>query len=330
MWRYVVYMICVLHPEGPNLYRMGDYGWMHMEDKYREVQWYLQYLEDHGRRPLTIETVGICLRHMIDILEAGGRPTKMKQIKLEDVRWLANQLGVKESTQAEYIRAFSRMSIQLGCQDWGKRLDILYNRPEPDRVWIDVDQFVTLYNAAQPWDRMMLVLGAFMGLRRMEISNLRDEDIDLKARKMTVHGKGHGPKGLVVTMDIPIDVVKEIEEFRAYKDAHYNPAQGDDVGRFIQVPRWGRWTSIEPVTISQHIKNLGDAHGIRVTTHALRRLYATTLVNVVEADLDTVRRLMRHSDISTTVRCYVAADPTKQLDAQRELMSVYARALGKT
>lgn len=309
---------------------MGDNGWMHMGDKYREVNKYLRYLKEHGRRPLTIETVGIHLRHMIDILEEGGRPTKMKQIKLEDVRWLADQLNVKESTQAEYIRVFPRMSIQLGCQDWGKRLDILYNRPEPERVWIDIEQFATLYEAAEPWDRMVLVLGAFMGLRRMEIANLRDEDIDLMGFKMTVHGKGHGPNGLVVVMDIPADVVREIENFRAYKEAHFKPAQGDDVGRFIQVPRWGRWTSIEPVTISQHIKYLGDANNIRVTTHALRRLYATTLVNVVEADLDTVRRLMRHSDISTTVRCYVAADPTKQREAQSELMSIYARALGKT
>lgn len=330
MCRYVVYMICVLHPTGPNLYRMGDNGWMHMGDKYQEVSWYLQYLKDHGRRPLTIETTGICLRHMIDILEMGGKPIRMKQIKLEDVRWLSEQLHVKESTQAEYIRAFSRMSIQLGCQDWGKRLDILYNRPEPIRVWITLEQFAALYRAAEPWDRMILVLGGFMGLRRAEISGLRDDDINLRTLKMTVRGKGHGPEGLVSEMDIPEDVVREIEIFRAYKATHLNPAQGADAGRFVQVPRWGRWVSIEPVTVSQRVKNLGDSIGIKVTTHALRRLYATTLVNIVEADLDTVRRLMRHADISTTVKCYVAADPTKQREAQHELMGVFARALGKT
>ncbi len=301
---------------------------MQTKSQYPEVDWYLQYLRDHGRRPLTIENEGILLRHLIDILRAGGKPTKMSKIHLEDVAWLASQLHVKESTQAEYIRAFSRMSVRLGCSDWGKLLDILYNRPEPIRVWISLQDYATLYKAAEPWDRMMIVLGGFMGLRRMEIANLRDDDIDLKRRIMTVRGKGHGPDGLVSEMDIPEDVVREIESYRAYKSSHFRPAQGDDVGRLIQVPRWGRWVSVEPVTVSQRIKNLGDSEGIKVTTHALRRLYATTLVNIVEADLDTVRRLMRHADISTTVRCYVAADPTKKREAQAGLMSVLAEALG--
>ena len=295
--------------------------------KYAEVEWYLQYLSDHGRRPLTIENEGILLRHLIDILEDGGRPTKMSRIRLEDVAWLAKQLGVKESTQAEYIRCFSRMSVRLGFSDWGKRLDILYNRPEPSRVWISLQDFATLYKAAEPWDRIVLVLGGFMGLRRTEISILRDDDIDLRRRIMTVRGKGHGPEGLVSEMDIPDDVVREIETFRKYKEDHLKPAQGDDVGRFVQVPRWGRWVAVEPVTISQRVKNLGDSQDIKVTTHALRRLYATTLVNVVEADLDTVRRLMRHADISTTVRCYVAADPTRKREAQSSLMDVFSEAL---
>lgn len=298
------------------------------ESSYSEVEWYLHYLNDHGRRPLTIETEGILLRHMMDIMEDGGKPTKMADISLEDVAWLATQLHVKESTQAEYIRCFSRMSVRLGFSDWGKRLDILYNRPEPIRVWITLEDFAALYRAAEPWDRMILVLGGFMGLRRSEISGLRDDDINLRTLKMTVRGKGHGPEGLVSEMDIPEDVVREIEIFRAYKDSHLNPALGADAGRFVQVPRWGRWVSVEPVTVSQRVKNLGDSIGIKVTTHALRRLYATTLVNIVGADLDTVRRLMRHADISTTVRCYVAADPTKKRQAQAGLMRVLEEALG--
>ncbi len=300
-----------------------------MGANYTDVYWYQEYLRIHGRRPTTIESAGTALKHLLDLLDAGGRPTRVSEISLEDVAWLAEELHVKESTQAEYIRLLSRMSVQLGYQDWGKMLDILYNRPEPDRVWITLEDFAVLYKAATPWDRMILVLGGFMGLRRMEIANLRDEDIDLAQRKMTVRGKGHGKEGLVVKMDIPLDVIREIEEFRAYKESHHRPAQDEDEGRLVQVPRWKKWTAIEPVTVSQHMKDLGDRVGVKVTTHALRRLYATTLVNIVEADLDTVRRLMRHSDISTTVRCYVAADPTKQRDAQSELMGVFARALGK-
>ena len=296
-----------------------------MTADYSEVEWYLEYLRAHGRRETTIESAGNALRHLMDILAEGGRPTVMEAVTLDDAEWLAKQLDdIKESTKAEYIRLFSRMSIQLGCQDWGKRLDILYNREEPDRVWISLDQYAVLHRKAEPWDRMMLVLGAFMGLRRMEICSLLDEQIDIDARKMTVFGKGHG-KGLRVVMDIPEPVVEEIESFREYKNNHLKRNEED--GHLVQVPRWGTWVPIEPVTASQRIKSLGERCHIKVTPHALRRLYATTLVNVVEADLDTVRRLMRHSDISTTVRCYVAADPSKMTTAQSGLMSVYGRVL---
>ena len=89
----------------------------------------------------------------------------------------------------------------------------------------------------------------------------------------------------------------------------------------------GHWEPIPTSTMSQHIRRIGRDAGFRLTCHSLRRLYATTLVNEVGAELDTVRRLMRHSDISTTVRCYVQADPTKMRKATRGLMDFFSDAL---
>ena len=302
----------------------------HMTVDYTELNQYMTYLTEHGRKAPTLQTVRATITRLLKMLDKAERPTSMADVTLDDAIWLYNSLNVRDSARYEYMRIFSRMSVFYDHADWLRKMDILQNRPEPVRVWITLEDFAAMYRIAQPWDRMILVLGGFMGLRRTEISNLLDKDIDLKRRKMVVHGKGHGQDGLVVEMDIPEDVVREIESFRAYKATHLDPAQGDDVGRLIQVPKWGRWVGLRTNALGRHIDRLGERVGVKATTHSLRRLYATTLVNDVGADLDTVRRLMRHADVSTTLRCYVHADPTKQLAAQGDLMSVYSRALGKT
>ncbi len=312
---------------------VGWETWMdgtHMTVDFTEMEQYLTYLTEHGRKDPTLRTVRMTLTRLLKKLDEAGRPTSMDDVTLDDAIWLYSSLDVRESARYEYMRIFSRMSVFYDHADWLRKMDILHNRPEPVRVWITLEDFAAMYRIAEPWDRMILVLGGFMGLRRTEIANLLDKDIDLRRRKMIVHGKGHGKDGLVIEMDIPEDVVREIESFRAYKATHLDPAQGDDVGHLIQVPKWGRWVGLKTNALGRHIDRLGERVGIKATTHSLRRLYATTLVNDVGADVDTVRRLMRHADVSTTLRCYVHADPTKQLAAQGDLMSVYSRALGKT
>lgn len=264
------------------------------------------------------------MRHILDLLASDDRPTDMDRITLEDVRWLANHLGVKDSTKAEYIRTLSRASIARGGPDWGKQLDILYNRRQPERVWITMQDFILLYKEADPTTRLILVLGAFMGLRRFEIAGLRDEDYDERRGKLLVRGKGHGPEGLIDDMDVPEPVAREIASFRRCIVGLERRGDG-----LVQAVRWEHYVvDLTDQAVAKRVKTLGETLGIEVRTHSLRRLYATTLVNQVGAEYDTVKRLMRHADISTTLRCYVQADPTKMRAATDALMGVYAEALG--
>ncbi len=292
---------------------------MHMTTvDYSQVYEYIDYLDLHGRRPLTLkQTRCVCMR-LLRTLSEDGRPTRIEEITEDDVYWLYDKLGETKSDEVRFreIGYLSRMSDYFGGPHWIKRMDILRNRYEPDRVWLSVEDYGRLYYAAEPTERMILVLGALMGLRRAEIAGLEDDDIDLRAHKMTICGKGHG-NGLVQIMDIPPMVADEIRTYRAWKG---NGPRSD--ARLIQVQRAGRWTGVVPNRIYMWMDALGERVGIKVTTHALRRLYASTLVNIVEADLDTVRRLMRHSDITTTLRCYVHADPSKMHAAQDGLSAI--------
>lgn len=297
---------------------------MHMTTDYAEVEQYAQYLEDHGRRPGTVRNVRYVTRRVLDILAEGGRPTSVYDLTEEDIYWLYHNLSkLSDETRMRYIGYLARLSDFYGCPHWIKRLDILRNRYEPDRIWITVEQMAELYAAGDPTDRMIIVLGAFMGLRRFEIANLRDGDIDMRARKMTIRGKGHGPEGLIDVMDIPEDVAREIQSFRMWKQD--GRPRGDDY--LVQAYKNGCWKRMCPNNAYLRVKKCGERCGFECTLHTLRRLYASTLVNIVEADLETVRRLMRHADISTTLRCYVNPDPSKKRTAQAGLSSVYMQAL---
>lgn len=303
---------------------MGDMGCAKMTLDYADVEAYATHLKEHGRKESTIRTDSGELRRMKRLLHEAGRTSSLDDITIDDVRFLIAAFGeVKDNTIAQRIRILSRYSIWRGGTDWGKKLDILYNREEPDRVWIDLKQFGTLYKAASPTDRMILVLGGFLGLRRAEMCRLKDEDIDLKARKVTVHGKGHGEQGLVVRMNIPPEVATEIERYRREKAERGIPP----TGFLLQSDAITRTPGLCPGSISGRIAELGKRCGIKVTPHALRRLYATTLVHEVGADLETVKELMRHANISTTLKCYVKPDPRKQMAASATLMSIMSDAI---
>lgn len=285
---------------------------------YDEMEHYLEYLRLHGRRETTIDGMRDILTHLLRMLASDDRPTVLAAIRLEDMAWVAQNLHIKDTTKSEYIRAFSRFSVQSGGPDWGKLLDILYNRAEAERVWITLEDYRKLIEHASPTMRMILVLGAMMGLRRFEIAGLKDADI--VGTTMTIRGKGHGPDGLVVKMKIPAEVVHEIERYREWKESTGCRDSGD--GFLIQSTRYDMLAGVKPVTISQWVCWYGRDIGVTVTTHSLRRLYATTLCNTCNCDHNTLRILLRHADISTTLRCYVEPDPSKQRTAVASLMGI--------
>ena len=64
-----------------------------------------------------------------------------------------------------------------------------------------------------------------------------------------------------------------------------------------------------------------------MTTHSLRRFYATTLHYDVGADIITIRDLMRHADAATTMRCYIEAFDERQKDATRKFSAFIANAM---
>ena len=152
---------------------------------------------------------------------------------------------------------------------------------------------------------------------------IRDDDIDRGT--LTIHGKGHGLEGLVAYMQMPAQVERAIEEYRASLED--KGRRGDDY-LLQSVARDGTLRSVTPSRISNAITELGKDTGIRITTHSLRRYFATTLYYTTGCDLQTVRRLMRHADVSTTLKCYVDAYDQKAMVASARLAEHIGRIVG--
>lgn len=280
-----------------------------------EVKDYIQYLEDHGRRPNTIHNYGLILDHLFDVLREGGQHTSVYDMDADDVAYLYTHLALKERTVRSHIRMLSGMVLHYTGRDPERQADILWNDGADDvrRVWITKEQFADLYDQADATDRMVLVLGAYMGLRRAEIATIRDSDIH--GDHVTIHGKGHGPNGKIAEMTIPGPVMDEIRAYRATKAG--KPSDDDYL---IQGAKRHRHLSrIQPETITNRFSKLSKRTGIPVSPHSLRRLYATTLYYDCGAKIETIKALMRHSSSATTVACYIAPCRDREREAQESL-----------
>lgn len=270
---------------------------------------YLDYLTASGRRPSTIRTyrsqIGIC----IEALSKAGMETDAHRIGEDEIYYLVRTLDMGESTARDYIMSLGGMMEYYTGISLVKRMKILWNRPVRHRVFITTDDFVKMYSIADDREKVILVLGAFMGLRRNEMQTIRLEDI--RRDRILIHGKGHGREGLVYEQPMPIEVKQIIDRYLVWRKA----LTGNDLseGRLLVwfdkshnrinrfADRSGRLTDI--------VRNLGERVGVTVTCHSLRRLFCTNLYYGIDgeggADLVIVRDLMRHASVDTTLNCYI-------------------------
>ena len=77
--------------------------------------------------------------------------------------------------------------------------------------------------------------------------------------------------------------------------------------------------------ISTEMTDLGKKVGFTITTHSLRRFYATLLYYDTGSDLQTLRHMMRHANVSTTLRCYVEAYEEKEREASNKLTDLISQ-----
>jgi len=272
-------------------------------------QMFLGYLRAKGRRETTVRTYGEALKTIGRTMMSLGLPMNARTLTPDAVVMIKDALDVCETSKKLYMIVLGRLTEVLIGTNMVKEADILWNQCEKRRLFISVADFKDMMASCDERERLVMMLGAYMGLRRCEMCSIRLEDIN--GNMLRVKGKGHG-KGKIVDVMIPRPVMTAISSWMAIRpvDSEYLIPNGSG----------GR---LNTGVIGDIVRRVSGRCGVSMTVHSLRRLYATTLYDL-GTDLDTVRRLMRHNSVATLVECYLNANPVKKEVAIESLCQVLA------
>ena len=165
----------------------NNYGTLEMSMNMAQTDAWIQDLMLNGRKKNTCAThrnnVRQCLRQLI----IGGCSTDVNEIDATSILYLWGTLRVKEEVRITYVRSLAQMVRFHTGKDILKEAKILRNREQFNRVFISTEDFCRANRQADPFQRLILCLGAYMGLRRKEMAELRD--CDIVGDMMTIHGK---------------------------------------------------------------------------------------------------------------------------------------------
>jgi integrase len=156
----------------------------------------------------------------------------------------------------------------------------------------------------------LVLLAVNTGLRRGELLQLRWQDLELKARLLTVRGPG-AKSGQTRHLPLNSEAVGLLELWRAAcADSRSFVFTGESGGPLKDVKK--AWTALVKRALIASFR-----------FHDLRHTFASKLV-MAGVDLNTVRELLGHSDIAMTLR-YAHLAPEHEAAAVEKLVSGQCR-----
>jgi site-specific recombinase XerD len=156
-------------------------------------------------------------------------------------------------------------------------------------------------------DRAIFYLLWHCGLRTGEVEELRLEDLELEARKLSVRdGKGRKDRTVYVT-GTTIHVVQEYLAVRGI-------GSGDHVFLYRNAP-------LRKCLVHARISYAGKRVGVKVYPHRLRHTCATQLLNA-GCRITSIQRFLGHKDLGTTMIYARALDQTVAEDYFRAMKQV--------
>lgn len=186
-----------------------------------EAEEYCAVLVRRGRKESTAKAVRNAIRRCAGWLEAHG-VRRIEDVTAEDVAMMAQGLTGKESTRRQLVSGFAGYMRWATGRDVVAQARLLWNpQGGESRTWITAEEYRRMMDASPPRDRLILALGATMGLRRAEMCALTLEDV--RGGVVRIRGKGHGPDGKAAEKPMSEAVRKELAEY-----VEVRPRSGED------------------------------------------------------------------------------------------------------
>lgn len=208
---------------------------------------------------------------------------------------------------ASYDRA-----VQLGLlTDNPCKRVALPKQSQPEIQTLSEEDIVKLLNVLEK-ERLDFKVGyelcLFCGMRRSEVLGLREEDVNLPFKTVTIHKTRHIVDGEVQVQDtktaksrrslalpefICEDIKALIELHRSYEWEHSD---------YLILTGFGE--EMHPATFTNHLTLIEEKNGIsHVSVHGLRHTFAT-LLNSEGVDIARISAELGHSTIATTLNKY--------------------------
>jgi integrase/recombinase XerC len=198
------------------------------------------------------------------------------------------------------LRSLVSLAHTLGICDWRLAVPNVKSTPLRDTRGCGLQGFRKLLAVAKGQrsntkavrDTAILRVMFDLGLRRMEVIDLRPQDVDLEGRRLWILGKGHTERE---AMSLPDETTATL---RAWLEV-----RGEDEGSVFT--NFDRNTKGQPLSSSglyKVIKALGKRAGVQVRPHGIRHAAVTTLLDLTNGDVRTAQRFARHSSPQTTIQ----------------------------
>lgn len=252
---------------------------------------YVAFLGKQGFRQSTIEgyrgNVARYLKHV-----NSNEPTLQDADKFRE---LLRRQGVARSTQNQYAYAIRAFHEMIGEKLVVKKLSV--NNSSPN--FFTTYEIKSIFGSIKNLKHLAIIATLFYGaLRVSELCNSDLEDLDILMRTIRIHGKG----GRDATVNLSNDCIRILRQYMKIR------LEISTVGPLFITEynnRWGRNDVYAMFIRYKKIAGITKPGGV----HALRHSAATIMLNN-GMDLTTVQKILRHSDISTTVRYLHITDET--------------------
>jgi integrase/recombinase XerC len=234
----------------------------------------------------------------------GMQEPSLKEIAPSFVRsWLVSLKEAKNSAKTinrkiSSLKSFFKYHLRTGVLEQSPMTTIVSPKiPKRLPVYVEEKDTKTLFQHVEfpdTWkgrtDRQILAILYNTGIRRSELVNLKESQINAAANTIKVLGKGNKERVIPVSASL----ITEINEYVAAKHTIESPNR-----EYLLINEKGRQLN------AQYVYQIVKTYLSLVTTvekkspHVLRHTFATHLTNN-GADLNAVKELLGHSSLAAT------------------------------
>ena len=281
---------------------------------------YLSHLQQKGKSPNTIISYQNDINRFFEELHI--QPDGY--VTASDVRkWVYSLLQPTAGMPLAVTTINRRLNALRSFYLWAKRNDrISYNPMEEIEdlksadgnqetvLWLTEEEFEDLLkrirktpvksrgvNPEEKYrrDRAIIYLFTYTGLRVDELSNLKLLDLDLTMKRIRVVGKGQKAR----TIPISNTLLYEIQDWLTYR------TQIAKKKSYVEESPYIFYSQRSPKFSVRGIQNMVEEYSSskkKLTPHMFRHTFCKWMLKATNNDIEKVRRLAGHSNITTTSR----------------------------